>query len=55
MTELTRGQEEPHGNTNKLSDYYKGKSLEVQKNKDHPKSYEVKSGKTAPSLTQEPH
>ena len=30
MSELTRAQEEPHGTTNKVSNYHKGKSAELQ-------------------------
>ena len=35
MVELTRAKEEPHGTINKLSDYRKGKSLKLQKNRDN--------------------
>jgi hypothetical protein len=36
IAELTRAQEEPHGTTNKVSNYHKGKSAKLKKSRDNP-------------------
>ena len=49
MAELTRAQEELHGTTNKLRDFHKSKSLELQKSR-----YNLRSNEGTPerSVTQ---
>ena len=49
MADFTRTQEETNGNTNKVSDYHKGKNLELQKSRDN---YRSNGGTTGRSGTQ---
>ena len=46
MAELTRAQVEPHGTTNKLSDYDKGKSAEPKNRKENPRSIKGTQGRS---------
>ena len=54
MTELTRSLKKQHGITNKLTDYHKGKGLELQKIRDNLKSNKGAQGRSGPQPNSTP-
>ena len=54
MAELTRAQEKLHGIMNKLSDYHKGKSLELQKSRDNSRSNKGTQGRSGTQADSRP-